>query len=324
VTPWWLWVGLAGGLVAVLLLDVFVFHRRPDEVRVRQAVAWSVIWLGLGLGFVFVVWSVDGSTAAREYLAGYLIERTLSLDNLFVLAVILGYFAVPTAYRHRALLWGVVGALVFRALFIAVGGVALDRLSWLAYVLGAFLIATGVRIARREIEIKPERNRVVALVRRFMPMTEHFHGQRLFIRIERRLQATPLVAVLAAIATTDVAFAADSIPAIYAVTDDPFLVFAANAFSVLGMLALYFLLAEIMIRFRFLRPALAVILVFVGVKMALAELYHLPISVSLAVIVGVIGAAIAASLLRPEQPPAAERHAIGPPTANAQPKELVR
>ena len=175
-TPWWLWVGLAGGLVAVLLLDLSVFHRRPDEVRVRQAVAWSVIWLGVGLGFVFVVWSVDGPTAAREYLAGYLIERTLSLDNLFVLAVILGYFAVPTAYRHRALLWGIVGALFFRALFIAVGGVALDRLSWLAYVLGAFLIATGVRIARREIEVKPERNRVVALVRRFVPMTEHFHG----------------------------------------------------------------------------------------------------------------------------------------------------
>ena len=288
-TPWWLWVALAGGLIVLLLLDLFVFHRRPEDVGIRQAIAWSVIWLALGLGFVFVVWSVDGPTAAREYLAGYLIERTLSLDNLFVLAVILGYFAVPNAYRHRALLWGIVGALVFRALFIAVGGVALERLSWLAYALGAFLILTGIRIARREIEVNPERNRVVALVRRFVPMTERFHGQRLFVRIERRVLATPMVAVFAAIATTDVAFAADSIPAIYAVTDDPFLVFAANAFSVLGMLALYFLLAEIMIRFRYLRPALAVILVFVGLKMATAELYHLPISVSLAVIVGVIG-----------------------------------
>jgi tellurite resistance protein TerC len=318
-----LWVALTVGLVALLLLDLFVFHRRPDEVRVRQAVAWSVIWLGLGLGFVFVVWSVDGPTAAREYLAGYLIERTLSLDNLFVLAVILGYFAVPTAYRHRALLWGIAGALFFRVLFIAVGGLALDRLSWLAYVLGAFLIATGVRIARREIEVKPERNRVVALVRRFVPMTEHFHGLRLFVRVERRLLATPLIAVFAAIATTDVAFATDSIPAIYGVTDDPFLVFAANAFSVLGMLALYFLLAEIMIRFRYLRPGLAVILVFVGIKMVIADLYDLPISLSLAVIVAVIGAAIAASLLRPEQPPAAERHAIEPPTAHAQREKVV-
>jgi tellurite resistance protein TerC len=318
-TPWWLWGALAGGLLAVLLLDVFVFRRRPDEVSLRQAVVWSVAWLVLGLGFAFVVWPVDGSTAAREYLTGYLIERTLSLDNLFVLAVILGYFAVPNAYRHRALLLGIVGALVFRALFIAVGGVALERLSWLAYALGAFLILTGVRIARREIEVKPERNRVVALVRRVVPMTERFHGQRLFVRVERRLLATPMVAVLAAIATTDVAFAADSIPAIYAVTDDPFLVFAANAFSVFGMLALYFLLAEIMIRFRYLRPALAVILVFVGLKMALTDVYRLPISISLAVIVAVIGAAVAASLLRPEALPSA-----GEQTRRHDDRSLVR
>jgi tellurite resistance protein TerC len=309
-TPWWLWFGLSGGLIVLLLLDVFVFHRRPNAVHVRQAVAWSAIWLALGLGFVFVVWSVNGSSAAREYLAGYLIERTLSLDNLFVLAVILGYFAVPSVYRHRALLWGIMGALAFRTLFILVGGVALERLSWLAYVLGAFLILTGIRVARREIEVKPERNRIVALIRRFLPMTERFHGQRLFVRVERRVFATPMVAVFAAIATTDVAFAADSIPAIYAVTDDPFLVFAANAFSVLGMLALYFVLAEIMIRFRYLRPALAVILVFVGLKMALANLYHLPISLSLVVIVGVISIAITASLLHPEQVPAVDRRPL--------------
>lgn len=302
-TPWWVWLALAGGLVVLLLLDLFVFHRRPEEVGVRQAVGWSAVWLALGLAFAVAVWAVDGGTAAREYLAGYLIERTLSLDNLFVLAVILGYFAVPNAYRHRALLWGVVGALVFRALFIAAGGVALERLSWLPYVLGAFLIATGIRIGRREIEVKPEKNRIVALVRRVLPMTPGFHGQRLFVRIERKLLATPMVAVLAAVATTDVAFAADSIPAIYAVTDDPFLVFAANAFSVLGLLAMYFLLAEIMVRFRYLRPALAVILVFVGAKMALSNLYHLPISISLAVIVGVIATAVVASLLRPEPLP---------------------
>ena len=322
-TPWWLWVGLAGGLIALLLLDVLVFHRRPDEVRIPQALTWSAVWLVLGLGFAFVVWSVDGSTAAREYLAGYLIERTLSLDNLFVLAVILGYFAVPGIYRHRALLWGIAGALVFRALFIAAGGVALERLSWLAYVLGTFLILTGVRIARREIEVDPARNRIVALVRRFLPMTGEFHGQQLFVRVERRVLATPMVAVLAAIATTDVAFAADSIPAIYAVTDDPFLVFAANAFSVLGMLALYFLLAEIMIRFRYLRPALAVILVFVGLKMALAELYHVPISISLAVIVGVISVSVAASLLRPEAVPT-RRRAIDERAAGRRPQEVVR
>ena len=323
-TPWWLWFGLSGGLIALLLLDLFVFHRRPTAVRIRQAIAWSAIWLALGLAFVFVVWSAEGSRAAREYLAGYLIERTLSLDNLFVLAVILGYFAVPTVCRHRALLWGIMGALAFRTLFIVVGGVALEHLSWLAYVLGAFLILTGIRVGRREIEVKPERNRIVALVRRFLPMTERFHGQRLFVRVERRVLATPMVAVFAAIATTDVAFAADSIPAIYAVTDDPFLVFAANAFSVLGMLALYFVLAEIMIRFRYLRPALAVILVFVGLKMALADLYHLPISVSLVVIVGVIGIAITASLLHPEQVPAPDRRPLADEAPADQPEEMVR
>lgn len=302
-TPWWLWAGLAGGLIALLLLDLVVFHRRPGEVNVRQAVVWSVIWLALGLGFAFVVWSVDGPGPAREYLAGYLIERTLSLDNLFVLAVILGYFAVPTASRHRALLWGVAGALVFRAVFIVVGGVALERLSWLSYPLGAFLVATGARMSRRQIEVNPERNGIVTLVQRFLPMTHRFYGQRLFVRSGRRVLATPMVAVLAAIATTDVAFAADSIPAVYAVTDDPFLVFAANAFSVLGMLALYFLLAEIMIRFRYLRPAVAVILVFVGLKMALVDLYDLPISLSLGVVVGVIAVAVAASLLRAKPVP---------------------
>ena len=299
-TPWWLWPGLAGGLIALLLLDLFIFHRRPSEVAVRQAVVWSLVWLALGLAFTCVIWPVNGSGAAREYLAGYLIERTLSLDNLFVLAVIIGYFAVPSDCRYRALLWGVVGALVFRALFIVAGGIALERLSWLSYALGAFLIATGVRVARTEIEVHPERNRIVALVQRLLPMTERFHGQRLFVRTEHRVLATPMVVVFAAIATTDLAFAADSIPAIYAVTNDPFLVFAANAFSVLGMLALYFLLAEIMVRFRYLRPAVAVILVFVGLKMALGNVYDLPIFPSLAIVVTVISVAIAASLRRVE------------------------
>ncbi len=323
-TPWWLWLGLTGGLVGLVLLDLFVFHRRPEEIRFRQAVLWSVAWLVLGLGFAVAVWAANGSTAAREYLAGYLIERSLSLDNLFVLAVILGYFAVPPVYRHRALLWGVAGALVFRTLFIALGGFALERLSWLAYVLGVFLVVTGVRLARRDFDVKPDRNRVVHVVRRVLPMTRDFHGQRLFIRHERRLLATPMVAVLAAVATTDVAFAADSIPAIYAVTDDPFLVFAANAFSVLGLLALYFLLAEIMVRFRYLRPALSLILVFVGVKMALGDVYELPISLSLAVIIGVLVVAIAISLLRLEPLPGPVASGPRRGSRSPHPKEVVR
>ena len=213
---------------------------------------------------------------------------------------------------------------MFRGLFIALGGFALERLSWLAYVLGAFLVLTGVRLARREFDVKPERNRVVHLVGRVLPMTPDFHGQQLFARLDRRVLATPMVAVLAAVATTDVAFAADSIPAIYAVTDDPFLVFAANAFSVLGLLALYFLLAEIIVRFRYLRPALSVILVFVGLKMGLGDVYELPISLSLAVIICVLTVAVALSLLRPEQLPEPAASGSRRGHESRHPKEVVR
>ncbi len=298
-STWWMWLGVAGAVVLFLGLDVVLFHRGPGDPRIRDAVTWSVVWFALGLGFAGVVWWWQDGVAAKEYAAGYVIERSLSLDNLFVLAVILGYFAVPVPYRHRALLWGIAGALVFRTLFIAAGAVALERFAWLAYALGLFLIVTGIRLGRRTIEVHPERNRIVALFRRVMPMTGSYHGQRLFVRHQGRVVATPMVAVLVAVATTDVAFAMDSIPAIYAVTDDPFLVFAANAFSVLGMLALYFLLAALIVHFRYLRPAIAAILVFVGVKMAGAHLFDIPITISLAVIVVIVSGAVVASIAHP-------------------------
>lgn len=320
----WIWALFAVGVLAVLLADLLVFHRRAQEVALREAGIWTAVWLALAVGFAGVVWVWRGGEAATEYLTGYLIERSLSIDNIFVLAVIFTYFAVPPQYRHRALLWGVLGALVLRAGFIAGGAVALERFAWTVYVLGVFLIATGLRLTVREVEAQPDKNVVLRLVRRVVPMTERFHGQRFFVRIERRLLATQMLAVLVAVATTDVAFAADSVPAIFAVTDDAFLVFAANAFSVLGMLALYFLLAGAIGRFRYLRPALAVILVFVGLKMALAELYHPPISVSLAVIVGVISIAIAASLLRPESLPNAAPRAMVDPQSKHQTEEAVR
>lgn len=292
----WIWALFAVGVLAVLLVDLLVFHRRAQEVALREAGIWTALWLALAVGFAGVVWAWRGGEAATEYLTGYLIERSLSIDNVFVLAVIFSYFAVPPQYRHRALLWGVLGALVLRAGFIAGGAVALERFAWTVYVLGVFLIATGLRLTVREVEAQPDKNVVLRLLRRVVPMTERFHGQRFFVRIERRLLATPMVAVLVAVATTDVAFAADSVPAIFAVTDDVFLVFAANAFSVLGMLALYFLLAGAIGRFRYLRPALAAILVFVGAKMAASDLYHLPVALSLAVIVSILAAAIALSL----------------------------
>ena len=293
----WIWIAFVVAVLAVLLVDLLVFHRKAQEVTLREAAAWTDAWLALAIGFAGVVWAWRGGEVATEYLTGYLIERSLSIDNVFVLAVIFAYFAVPSAFRHRALLWGVLGALVMRAVFIAGGAVALERFAWTVYVLGAFLIATGLRLAVREVGAHPDRNVVLRLLRHVVPMTRSFHGQRFFVRLESRLMATPMLAVFVAVATTDVAFAADSVPAIFAVTDDVFLVFAANAFSVLGMLALYFLLAGMLGRFRFLRPALAAILVFVGAKMAASDLYHVPVAVSLAVIVGVLGAATAASLL---------------------------
>jgi TerC family integral membrane protein len=295
--PVWIWIVFSVAVVAVLLVDVLVFHREAREVQLREAAAWTAVWLALPVGFAGVVWAWRGGGAATGYLAGYLIERSLSVDNVFVLAVIFAYFAVPPAYRHRALLFGVLGALVLRAGFIAGGAVALERFAWTVYVLGAFLIATGLRLAVREVESRPDRNVVLRLLRRVVPMTQRFQGQRFFVRIEGRLLATPMLAVLVAVDTTDVAFAADSVPAIFAVTADPFLVFAANAFSVLGMLALYFLLAGMLGRFRFLRPALAAILVFVGVKMAASELFHVAVPLSLALIVVILTAATAASLL---------------------------
>jgi tellurite resistance protein TerC len=292
----WIWFLFSVGVLAVLLIDLLVFHRRAQEVTLVEAGLWTGIWFALALGFAAVVWAWQGGEAATAYLTGYLVERSLSIDNVFVLAVIFGYFAVPSQYRHRALLWGVVGALVLRAGFIAAGAIALERFSWMVYVLGAFLVATGLRLAVREVEPDPDANLVLRLLRRVVPITKRFHGQRFFVRVNRRRLATPMLAVLVAVATTDVAFAADSVPAVFAITDDAFLVFAANAFSVLGMLALYFLLAGMIGRFRYLRPALAAILVFIGLKMAGTDFYQVPVVVSLAVIVSILAAATVASV----------------------------
>ena len=299
----WIWAVFVAGVLAVLLVDLLVFHRDAHQVTLREAGIWTAVWFLLALGFAGVVWLWHGPGAATAYTTGFLIERSLSIDNLFVLVVLFAYFAVPPQYRHRALLVGVLGALVLRAIFIAGGAVALERFTWTVYVLGAFLIATGVRLAVREVEPAPGRNVVVRGLRRLVPMTDRFHGQRFFVHVDGRRFATPMLAVLAAVATTDVAFAADSIPAIFAVTDEPFLVFAANAFSVLGMLALYFLLEGAMGRFRYLRVALAAILMLVGAKMTLSGVVHPPVVVSLAVILAILAVAAAASYLADRRTP---------------------
>ena len=253
----------------------------------------------------------QGPDAGGEYLAGYLIEKSLSIDNIFVFALIFGYFSVPAAYQHRVLFWGVFGALVLRAVFIAAGATLLEQFHWTIYVFGAFLVFTGIRMAlQRDDHVDPGKNPVLRAFRRVVPVTPDYRGQRFTVREAGRRLATPLLAVLVVVETTDVIFAVDSIPAIFAVTSDTFLVFTSNAFAILGLRALYFLLAGMMERFTYLKMGLAAVLVFVGAKMLIADVYHVPIWASLAVIAGCIGASIGVSLRRtaaPERSPESER-----------------
>ena len=296
----WIWAAFIGFIIAMLVVDLFVIHRDAHEVSLREAGFWSVIWVVLGLAFGVILWIWRGPEPAGQYVAGYVIERSLSIDNLFVFALIFGYFAVPTVYQHRVLMWGVMGALVLRTIFIFAGVALLDRFHWTTYVFGALLLVTGIRLARSSgNHVDPGRNPVLRLMHRLVPMTEEYDDERMVVRREGRLMVTPLLAVVVVVATTDVVFAVDSIPAVLAVTRDPFLVFTSNAFALLGLRALYFLLAGMMDRFRHLKIGLAAVLVFVGVKMLVSDVYEPPIWASLTVIAATIGAAVAASLVGP-------------------------
>ncbi len=311
----WVW-GAFTALIAVLLaLDLFVFHRDAHAISVKEAAGSSLFWIALGLGFTGVIWWWRGGGSAGEYLAGYLIEKSLSVDNVFVFALLLGYFKVPAAYQHRVLFWGVAGAILFRALFIGVGAVVLAEFHWAMYGLGALLVFTGVRMAmKHDGELHPEHNPVLRLVRRLVPMTPDYAGPALWVRHNGVLMATPLLAVLAVVETTDILFAVDSIPAIFAVTSDPFLVFSSNAFAILGLRALYFLLAGVLHRFVYLRYGLAAVLVFVGAKMLASDVVKVDIWLSLAVISVLVGVSIAVSLL-------ATRNKLSPPFAREGGKE---
>jgi len=309
----WVWAAFVGLILALLALDLFVFHREAHEVSFREAAKFSIFWIVLGLAFGGVVFAWQGAEAGGEYLAGYLLEKSLAVDNIFVFAVIFTYFAVPAKYQHRVLFWGIVGALGFRAAFIAGGAALLETFHWMIYVFGAFLVLTGVRLAlHRNEEVHPERNPVLRLFRRVVPSTQRYHGQRFVVREAGRLVATPLLAVLVIVETSDIVFAIDSIPAIFAVTDDPFLVFSSNAFAILGLRALYFMLAGMIRRFIYLKVGLSVVLAFVGVKMMLSDLVHVPVWLSLLAIAAAIGVSVWFSLRatagEPSEPnePAAE------------------
>ena len=293
----WVWVALIAGIGCLLAVDLLVVHRDAHEVSFREATMTSIVWIGIGVAFGGGVWVVMGPTAGGEYFAGYLIEKALAVDNIFVFALIFAALAVPKHLQHRVLFWGVVGALVLRGVFIAGGALVLERFHWTIYVFGALLIATGVKmLLARDQHKDPSRSAVLRAFRRVVPTTEDYEGQRFVVRRAGAILATPLLAALVLVETTDVIFAVDSIPAIFAVTEDPFLVFASNAFAILGLRALYFMLAGLIDRFVYLKVGLSAVLLFVGAKMLLSSVISIPIAVSLVVIATMVAISIAASL----------------------------
>lgn len=313
----WLWVGFNLFVLGMLALDLGVFHRKAHEVSMKEAGIWSVVWITLALIFNLGVYRVIGPEAGLEFLTGYLIEKALSVDNIFVFVLIFSYFRTPPEYQHRILFWGILGALVMRGVMIAAGAALIHQFHWVMYVFGAFLVFTGIRMATQDEEaIEPESNPVIKLVRRFIPVTDKYHGQKFFVKQEvggkLRSVATPLFVVLVLVETTDLIFAVDSIPAIFAITTDTFIVYTSNVFAILGLRALYFLLAGVIHKFHYLKLGLAAVLVFVGTKMLLADLYKVPIAISLGVIALVITGSVVASLMFPKK---LEEHNPQPPHA---------
>jgi tellurite resistance protein TerC len=312
--PLWAWFAVFAVIAAMLAIDL-VAHRTAHVIGVREAAAWSVFWVASGVTFGGIIWWLFGAEFGQQYFAGFVIEKSLAVDNVFVWAIIFSAFAVPPQFQHRVLFLGVLGALIFRGIFIAAGAALIDNFSWVLYIFGAFLVFTGIQMLRKRNEhFNPERSRTLTWFRGHVPMTDAFYGQKLFIRKAGVLLATPLLAVLVLIEVTDIVFAVDSIPAIFAVTSEPFLVFTANAFAILGLRAMYFLLADLMHRFIYLRAGLAVLLVWVGVKMLLLEVFYIPTTVSLLVIALILTTAIAASLwaTRGQTRHAVTTDAIGP------------
>lgn len=293
------WIIFAVVVFGLLALDLFVFHREAKTVSMREAGAWVAVWVTLGLGFGGWIFLTRGATSGGEYLAGYLIEYSLSMDNVFVFAVLFAYFGVPAAYQHRLLFWGVMGAIVFRAIFILAGTALLDAFHFVIYVFGAILLYTAWRMVRAGSEqVDPSANPVLKLMRRVIPITHDFDGAKFFTRQNGKRVATPLLAALVVIETSDIMFAIDSVPAILSITTDTFIVFTSNAFAIMGLRSLYFMLSGMMGRFHYLHYGLAAVLSFIGVKMVIHSWVKIGNWVSLGVILGVLTLSVVASLLR--------------------------
>lgn len=297
-----LWTFFNVFIVAMLILDLAIFHKEDEEESIKKALIWTGIWIAMALVFGIGVYYYMGSKTALDYYTGYLIEKSLSVDNIFVFLLVFSYFKVPPKFQHKVLFWGIFGALVMRFLFIFTGVALLERFHWIIYVFGGFLVFTGIKLAlEKDKEVYPERNPVLKLVRRFFPTTKSYYGSKFFIRRMGKLMATPLFIVLIVIETTDVVFALDSIPAILAITRDEFIVYSSNAFAILGLRALYFALSGIMRLFHYLHYGLALILVFVGIKMLLSEFYHIPTPYALAFIGITLTVSVLASIMYPKE-----------------------
>jgi len=296
-----MFAGFTAFVLAMLALDLGVFHRKAHEVRFKEALTWSVVWISLAMAFNVGVYYWFGKQAALEFATAYVIEKALSVDNIFVFLIIFSYFKVPPAYQHRVLFWGIVGALMMRAVFIFLGAVLLAKFHWIIYIFGGFLVLTGVKmLIKKDEEISPDRNPVYRIFKRIIPSVADYRGSAFTVIENGRRYATPLLLVLVIVEITDLIFAVDSIPAVFAVTRDPFIVFTSNIFAILGLRALFFLLAGVMDKFHRLKIGLALVLVFVGTKMAIMDIYKIPIGVSLGVVAMLIGGSIIISLIWPK------------------------
>jgi tellurite resistance protein TerC len=300
----WMWITFGAVVLGMLVFDTVVFVRRPHAMSLGQSLAWSLAWVSLATLFAVAVYLQKGPAKGLEFVTGYVVEWSLSMDNLFVFLVIFSYFAVPDIYRQRVLFWGIMLAVILRGVFIAAGAALLAHFEWIMYVFGAFLVFTAIKLLRQgeDDQIEPSRNPVLRFFRRFVAVTPEYYEQRFFVRLDKHWLATPLVPVFIVIGTTDIVFATDSIPAIFGITRDPFIVYTSNVFAVLGLRGLFFLLAGIVRLFRYLKIGISLVLGFIGVKMLVADFYKIPAGASLLVVGAILGVSILASVaIRPQK-----------------------
>ena len=296
----WLWAGFSVFILLMLSLDLGLLNRKAHAIKYREAAIWSGVWVTLAMMFAALVFWYQGSTRGLEFLTGYLIEEALSVDNLFVFIMIFSYFRVDRLYQHRVLFWGILGAIIMRAAFIGMGVALISKFHWIIYVFGGFLIVTGIKMAaQKDKELKPDKNPVLNLLRRWIPVTKDYEGGKFFVKRQKQIHATPLFVVLVLLETTDLVFAVDSIPAVLAISHDPLIVYTSNVFAILGLRSIFFALAGIIQLFQYLQYGLSVILVFVGIKMVISNFYKIPVAMALGVVAGILIISVIASLLWP-------------------------